>query len=455
MEIETLILKSLTSNEEFCRKTVPFLKPEYFDDKSQRIVYLIADSYFRKYNKVATPDVLAIELDKAPGLSEQTYKEATQLISSISNMKVEGEYDWVVENTEKFCQDRAIYLGIRQCISIMDGEEKKLSKEAIPEILKEALAVSFDSVLGHDYEADAENQFEYYTSPHTKIPFNLDKLNDVTNGGVTRKTLNLLIAATHGCKTLALCDLAASYYMQGYNVLYITMEESENKIRQRIDANLLNVVMDDLMEQERSSYLNRVKRVTSKTKARMVIREYPTSGASVANFRYLMHELLLKQDFKPDIIMVDYLNLCLSSRFKSADNSYAYHKAISEELRGFAKEADVALWSATQLNRDGFKTNDPDMGQVSDSFGVAFTADFACILISSDELVRMAQILFKQQKNRYKDLNYCKRFVVGIERAKMKLYDVEDSAQPPPDIDDDEDYNANLKDKAQRFKNFQ
>lgn len=455
MEVEQLILKSLVSDIEFARKTIPYLKPDYFNEKPQQIIYLIADEYFRKYNKCASIDVLQIELQKAPGLSETIYNSTNSLINELTDLNVEGDLQWRVDEAERFCQDKAIYNGIMQSIAIIQGEDKKLNRDAIPDILKEALGVCFDTKMGHDYIDDAEHQFLYYTSPQTKIPFDIDKLNEVTNGGVTRKTLNLDIAATHGGKTLSMCHKAAAHYAMGYNVLYLTMEESEEKIRTRIDANLLGVDMDDIAAISREEYFKRIGRIRAKTVGKLKIREFPTAGASAANFRYYIQELAIKKNFIPDVIYIDYLNLCASSRIRHADNSYAYHKAVAEELRGLAKETNTALFTATQLNREGFKDSDPDMGLISDSFGVAFTADFACILIGSEELTRAGQIMIKQEKNRYKDLNYCKRFVIGLDRQRMRLYDAENSAQPVRDIDYGiENKITSRNDKAKKFADF-
>ncbi len=462
MEIETLVLKSLTSNEDYARKVIPYLKKDYFSEKHHQIVYLIADTYFRKYNKCASADVLSIELNKAQGLNEQAYNSTSNYINALRDVVVGGDVQWCVDETEKFCQDMAIENALEKAILIHKGDDPKNGKEAIPEILREALSVGFDSDLGHDYARDAAEQYDYYTNPESKIPFGpqISKFNEITNGGVTRKTLNLLIGATHGGKTLGLCDFAAGHYALGYNVLYITLEEAEEKIRTRIDANLLDIHMDDFASMaehmSKEQYVRKVQRIHEKISSRLVIREFPTGGASVANFRYLLAELKIKENFVPDVIYVDYLNLCRSVYVVRGDNTYTKDKAVAEELRGLGKEANAALFSATQLNRDGFNDSDPDMGQVSDSFGVAFTADFAVILIGSDELERLNQIMFKQEKNRYRNLGFCKRFVMGIDRQHMRLYDAEASAQPPPSIDDSHQVRAaTTQAKARRFKNFQ
>lgn len=460
MDRETLILKAFITDEQFCRKVVPYIKREYFEQKSQQIVYLIADTYFRKYNKCASADVLSIELGKNDRLNEDLHRGTVNLISDLETLDIKGDSTWLVAQAEEFCKERAIDIALFEAIAIRSGEDSKRPREAIPEILRQALAVGFDDRLGHNYQRDAASQYDYYVSPETKIPFEIEALNEITNGGVSLKTLNLMIGATHGGKTLTLCEFAAGHYAMGYNVLYITLEEAEEKIRTRIDANLLGIDMDDFAvmasKMSKEQYLKRVSKVHEKTPSNLIIREFPTGGASVANFRYLIHELAIKENFKPDVIYVDYLNLCRSVEVKVGDNSYAKDKAVAEELRGFGKETGTAVFSATQLNRDGFNDSDPDMGQVSDSFGVAFTADFAVILIGSDELTRLNQIMFKQEKNRYRDLNYRKRFVLGIDRSRMRLYDVEESAQPPPSIDDSlEQRNASQREKAERFKGFQ
>lgn len=422
---ESVLLKSLTSNESYARKVVPFLKKDYFQDKSQQVIYLIADEYFKKYNKCATPDVLEVEVDKLRNVNENLYNSITEQLDGLSKVEVGGDVEWLVDQTEIFCKDQALHNGMKQAIEIMRGSDKKLTKTSIPDILREALSVSFDTRLGHDYQLDAEEQYEYYHSPQTKIPFDIEVMNDITNGGVTRKTLNLFIGGTHAGKTLAMCHFAAAHYMAGYNVLYITLEEAEEKIRYRIDANLMNTTMDQIPLMAKDAYLTRIQHLKQRTAGTLKIKEYPTSSASVSNFRFLLNELKIKENFVPDVIYVDYLNICASDRFRSADSLYAYNKAIAEELRGFAKELDVALFTATQLNREGFKDSDPDMGDVSDSFGVPMTADLALILIGSEELDAMDQLQVKQQKNRYKDLNYMKRFMVGCKKPNMRWYDLE------------------------------
>lgn len=452
MEIEAVILKSLTSNEEYARKVVPFLDREYFVDQSQRAIYLIADKYFRKYNKCASTDVLQIEIDKLQGVNETLYEELKKDVAYLDDCKVEGTIEWLLDETEAFCQDRALYNAIQKTIQISRGNDKRLSKTAIPEIMQDALAVCFDNKLGHDYQTDAEHQYDYYANPESKIPFEIDKLNEITAGGIPRKTLNLIIAATHGGKSLIMGYLANCYYLMGYNVLYISLEMSEEQLRQRSDANLLNVDMDDIPFMEREAYLNRVRAIGNRTTGRMKYKEYGTASASVSNFRHYVNELKIKHNFVPDVIVVDYLNICASDRFKTADNSYAYNKAIAEELRGFAKETNTILWTATQLNREGFKDSDPDMGDISDSFGVAFTADFAIVTYRNEELIRMNQIMVKQEKNRYRDLNFCKKFILGIETPRMRLYDLEESAQAPmPHIDD---ITPPPNQKASKFQGF-
>jgi replicative DNA helicase len=428
---DSIVLKSLTSNEDYTRKVTPFLKKEYFEDRAQQTLYMIADEYFRKYNKCATQDVLEVEVSRLQNINESLYTAVCKEMDGLAGIEVGGDINWLLDNTEQYCQDRALHNGMKKALEIMKGNEKKLTKTAIPELLRDALAVGFDSKLGHDYELDAEAQYEYYTSPKTKIPFDIEIMNDITNGGVERKTLNLFIGGTHAGKTLTMCHMAAAHYIMGYNVLYITLEMGENQIRSRIDANLMNMYLDDIPKMAKPAYMSRIEAIKQRTVGRFKIREFPTSGASVANFRFLLSELKIKENFVPDIIYVDYLNICASDRFKSADSLYSYNKAIAEELRGFAKETNTALFTATQLNREGFKDSDPDMGDVSDSFGVPMTADLALILIGSEELDRLNQLMCKQEKNRYRDLNYKKRFVVGCEKPKMRWYDLEESAQPP------------------------
>lgn len=452
MEIEAVVLKSLCSNEEYTRKVIPFLSKEYFTDQSQRAIYLIADSYFRKYNKCASPDVLQIEIEKLQGVKEELYEEIKKDVEYLRGVAVEGTIEWLVDETETFCQDRALYNAIQQTIQISRGNDKRLSKTAIPQIMQDALAVCFDSKLGHDFQDDAEHQYDYYANPESKIPFESETLNDITNGGIPRKTLNLIIAATHGGKSLIMGYLANCYYLMGFNVLYISLEMSEEQLRQRSDANLLNVDMDDVPYLSREGYLNKIRTIGERTTGRMKYKEYGTASASVSNFRHYVNELKIKHNFIPDVIMVDYLNICASDRFKTADNSYAYNKAIAEELRGFAKETNAVLWTATQLNRDGFKDSDPDMGNISDSFGVAFTADFAIVTFRNEELIRMNQIMFKQEKNRYKDLNYRKKFMMGIETSRMRVYDLDEQAQSVMPHIDDIPPTSNKASKFQGFK---
>ncbi len=422
--LESVILKSLTTNDDYARAVIPFLTKEYFLEKSEQTLYVIADYYFKKYNRCATADVLAVEVEKLKGINESLYDQIITQIDQLNKVEVGGDIKWLIDQTETFCQEQSLHNAMQQSIQIMKGNDKKLTKTNIPDILREALSISFDTRLGHDYQLDAESQYAYYTAPETKIPFDIEVMNDITNGGVTRKTLNIFIGGTHSGKTLGMCHFAASHYMAGYKVLYITMEEAEEKIRYRIDANLLNCEMDDIPKMDKEVYLNRVAQIKERTVGDLKIKEYPTGGAGVSNFRFLLSELKIKENFVPDIIYVDYLNICSSDRFKSVDSMYSYHKAIAEELRGFAKEANVALFTATQLNREGFKDSDPDMGDVSDSFGVPMTADFACILIGSEDMDRMDQLMVKQQKNRYRDLNYKKRFLVGCKKSKMRWFDI-------------------------------
>jgi replicative DNA helicase len=366
MNVVEIILKSLTQDEHYTRFVTSYLDKSYFQNKSQQTLYLICDSYFRKYNKCASPEVLRIESSKLKTLNEDLFNQVNEQIDRLEGITLEADLDWRIDETESFCQDRALVNALQQAIQIAQGGETRLSKTAIPQLMSDAIAVGFDSKLGHDYFDDADQAWEYYNDPATGLPFNVNILNEITGGGVRRKTLNLILAGVHTGKSLGLCHFSAGYLLSGLNVLYITMEMAEEEIRKRVDANLLNIKMDDIAFVPRETFVDRVERVRSNTKGRFKVKEYPTSGASVANFRAYINELKIKESFVPDVILVDYLNIVNSDRFKSADNSYSYQKSVAEELRGFAKELNVVVWSALQLNRAGLKDSDPSMTDISD-----------------------------------------------------------------------------------------
>ena len=438
MNIERVIFNNLLTNEDYARKTIPFLKVEYFHDRSERAVFELIDSYVKEYNTFPTKAALLVDLGNKDGVSEDQYKLCEEIIHDVTaSQESDKDKDWLIDNTEKFCQDKAIYNAIRESISIMDDKTGKATKGAIPQLLSDALAVSFDNSVGHDYLDDVESRYEFYHRKENRLPFDLEFLNKITKGGLPNKTLNIALAGTGVGKSLFMCHCAANNLTQGKNVLYITMEMSEEKIAERIDANLLNVTTDELQLLPKDAYLKKTQRVTDATVGKLIIKEYPTACAGAANFRHLLNELKIKKNFTPDIIYIDYLNICSSSRMKQGGsiNSYTYIKAIAEELRGLAVEFNVPIVSATQTTRSGFDNSDVDLTDTSESFGLPATADFMFALISTDELKSLNQIMIKQLKNRYADPEMFKRFVVGVDKSKMRLYDCEQSAQD--DIVDD------------------
>jgi replicative DNA helicase len=425
--IENTIFNNLLYNENYYRKVVPFIKPEYFEEYHERILYEEVWNFASTYDTVPTPEVLIINLQNRKDLSEETYQKAVQSVKEF--LEVPVEYNWLLDTTEKWCKDRAIYLALLESIKIADGGDKKVSKDAIPSILQEALAVSFDEHVGHDYIENVEQRYDFYHREEDKILFDLEKFNSVTKGGLPNKTLNIALAGTGVGKSLFMCHCAASALSQGKNVLYITLEMAEEKIAERIDANLLNVNIKDIGQIPEQIFTSRVSEIGRKTQGRLIIKEYPTASAHAGHFKSLINELSLKKYFKPDIIFIDYLNICASSRYKGhIVNSYTYVKAIAEELRGLAVEYNVPIVSATQTTRSGFGSSDPDLTDTSESFGLPATADFMFALISTEELEQSGRIMVKQLKNRYNDPTFYRRFTVGIDRAKMKLYNVEDSS---------------------------
>jgi replicative DNA helicase len=438
MNLERAIFNNLLNNETYARKTIPFLKPEYFHSRNDKVVFELINSYVMEYNAFPTKEALLVDLNNRDNISEDQFKECKEIVEEIPNQPDQlSNVDWLVDQTEKFCQDKAIYNAIMQSIQVMDDKTGKLSKGSIPQLLSDALAVSFDTSIGHDFIEDAESRFEFYHRKEERLPFDIDYLNKITRGGLPRKTLNILLAGTGVGKTLAMCHFAASYMAAGKNVLYITMEMAEEKIAERIDANLLNVPLDELSVLPKESYDKKMTRLKEKTVGRLIVKEYPTSTAGAANFRHLLNELKIKKNFTPDVIFIDYLNICMSSRLKQGANvnSYTYIKAIAEELRGLAVEFNVPVISATQTTRSGFDSSDVGLTDTSESFGLPATADFMIALIATDELKALNQIMVKQLKNRYSDPEMYKRFVVGVDRPRMRLYDAEQSAQD--DIVDD------------------
>jgi replicative DNA helicase len=429
MRIEQAILSNLIHNEEYCRKVVPHLKKEYFADRKEAMVASLLISFFEQYNKPASKEVIAIEVSNQKGLTDKEVPEIQEFINSLDNK--EPNEEWLIQKTEKFCKDRAVYNAILGSIKIIEGTDKVNTQDAIPSILSDALAVSFDNHVGHDYIQDADARYDFYHRVEEKIAFDLDMFNKITKGGLSKKTLNIALAGTGVGKSLFMCHVAGACLTQGHNVLYITMEMAEERIAERIDANKLNLTMDELKVVDKDIFTSRLDKVASKTEGKLIIKEYPTASAHAGHFRALLEELKMKRDFSPDIIMIDYLNICASQRMKMSGNvnSYTYVKAIAEELRGLAVEYNVPIVSATQTTRSGYTNSDPGLEDTSESFGLPATADFMFALVSNEELEQLNQIIVKQLKNRYNDPGYYKRFVVGIDRAKMKLYDVEVSAQ--------------------------
>jgi replicative DNA helicase len=428
-KVEFLILRNLLHNEQYIRKVIPFIKSEYFEDQNQKIVFEEILSFVQEYNQPATKEVLCIEIEKRTDINEQSFKEITQIISCLED--VPTEFNWLVDTTEKWCRDRAIYLALMESIHIADGNDEKKNRDSIPSILSDALAVSFDNHVGHDYLQDYEQRYESYHKKEDKIEFDLEYFNKITKGGLPNKTLNIALAGTGVGKSLFMCHVASSVLLQGRNVLYITLEMAEERIAERIDANLLNVPIQDIVDLPKQMFENKVTNLAKKTQGTLIIKEYPTASAHAGHFKSLLNELALKKSFKPDIIFIDYLNICSSSRYKgnSNINSYTFVKAIAEELRGLAVEFNVPIVSATQTTRSGYGSSDVELTDTSESFGLPATADLMFALISTEDLEGLGQILVKQLKNRYNDPTIHKRFVIGIDRAKMRLYDCEQSAQ--------------------------
>ncbi|MDW7641650.1 MAG: DnaB-like helicase C-terminal domain-containing protein [Nitrosarchaeum sp.] len=453
---EFIILKNLLCNEKYSRKVLPFIKDEYFEDLNQKIIFEEIDSFIRKYNQLATKEILLIEVDKRSDINEDNYKSIVKILESFDESLVELE--WLIDTTEKWCRDRAIYLALMESIHIADGKDEKKNRDSIPSILSDALAVSFDNHVGHDYLQDYEERYETYHKKEQKIEFDLEYFNKITKGGLPIKTLNIALAGTGVGKSLFMCHVASACLLQGRNVLYITLEMAEEKIAERIDANLLNVNIKDIGDLPKSTFESKVNSIVKKTQGTFIIKEYPTASAHAGHFKALLNELALKKSFRPDIIFIDYLNICSSSRYKGniGVNSYSYIKAIAEELRGLAVEFSVPIFSATQTTRGGFGSSDPELTDTSESFGLPATADLMFALISNEELEKLGQIMVKQLKNRYNDPTMNKRFVVGIDRAKMRLYDVDQTAQNNiVDNGKEEEYNYEEEKKSKKsFEGF-
>ena len=423
------ILKNLIHNETYTRQVIPFIEPDYFEERTDRIVFEEVAKFLNEYDKTPTKEVLHIEVEKRVDVTEEEYKNIEQLISALDTEVSESK--WLLDTTEEWCKQRAIYLALIKSIQIADGQDEHKKPEAIPAILSDALAVGFDQHVGHDYIDDSEDRYAYYHRVENKIPFDLEYFNKITSGGISDKTLNIALAGTGVGKSLFMCHVASSCLVQGKNVLYITLEMAEEKIAERIDANLLDTNIKDIAELPEKIFNKKITNLSKKTEGKLIVKEYPTASAHCGHFKSLLQELKLKKSFSPDIIFVDYLNICASSRYRSAVNvnSYSYVKAIAEELRGLAVEFSLPIVSATQTTRSGFASSDPNLTDTSESFGLPATADLMFALISTEELEGLNQIMVKQLKNRYNDPTINKRFVVGIDRAKMRLYDVEQGAQ--------------------------
>ena len=454
MKIETKILSHLVYDEKYLRKVLPFIKDVYFEVLTEKIIFQEIQQYMNNYDGLPSANILQIEVEKRKDISEEIFKEAVDLIQSFREEKVDQE--WLLDTTEKWCKERAIYLALMESVKLADGRDKTKNREAIPSILSEALGVSFDDHIGHDYLQDAEERFEFYHKKEDKIPFDLDLFNKITKGGLPNKTLNVALAGTGVGKSLFMCHCASSCLSQGKNVLYITLEMAEEKIAERIDANLLGINIKELADIPKSLFETKIGKVAKKTQGTLIIKEYPTASAHAGHFKSLLSELSIKKGFAPDIIFVDYLNICSSSRYKGTIvNSYTFVKAIAEELRGLAVEANLPIVSATQTTRSGYGSTDIDLTDTSESFGLPATADLMFALISTEELEDMNQIMVKQLKNRYNDPTMNKRFVIGIDRAKMRLYNVEVSAQSNIiDSGQDNDLAESLDKKIRSFEGF-
>ncbi len=449
--VEQVILRNVLTNESYMRKVLPFIKPEYFQGVYNQL-FKEAGKFVAKYNKLPNLDAFKIEIDNSDKFNDDQYLAAMEILPNIF-VKETADEQWLEDTTEKWCQDRAIHNAIMESISIIDGKHKNLTKNALPDLLSKALAVSFDTNIGHDYIENVNERYQFYHEAEERIPFDIEYFNDITKGGLPNKTLNIALAGTGVGKSLFMCHCAGNVLVQGKNVLYITMEMAEERIAERIDANLLNIPLDQLQHITQDSLVKKVGTLAAKTNGKLIIKEYPTGSAHTGHFRALLNELKLKKNFVPDMIFIDYLNICASSRMKGMGgsiNSYTYIKAIAEELRGLAVEFDVPIFSATQTTRSGYSSSDPGLEDTSESFGLPATADLMFALVSSEELEALGQIMVKQLKNRYNDPNFKKRFAVGIDKSRMKLYDIDN---PQGNLIDD----APVFDKSQvneRFKDF-
>ena len=451
--IEEIVISNLITNPDYMRKVLPFVKEEYFDDLSQKVVFKEVSTFIETYDNLPEPNAIALEVEKRKDLTEDAVNKVLEILSGLD--KTEYNEDWLLDTTEKWCKERAIYNALMESVQIADGQDKARNQDAIPTIMSEALSVCFDDHVGHDYIEDSESRYDFYHRKEEKIPFDLEFFNKITKGGLPNKTLNIALAGTGVGKSLFMCHMASAVLLQGRNVLYITLEMAEEKIAERIDANLLDVPIQQLSDPlfSKSKYQSKIDKLSEKTQGRLVIKEYPTASAHVNHFKSLLNELSLKKGFHPDIIFVDYLNICASSRYKNnIVNSYTYVKSVAEELRGLAGEFRVPIVSATQTTRSGYGNSDVELTDTSESFGLPATADLMFALIATEDLEAMNQIMVKQLKNRYNDPTVNKRFVLGIDRAKMRLYDCEQSAQDNILDSNQEEFTTDTKSKFQGFK---
>ncbi len=452
--IEKVILRNLVYNEEYLRKVLPFIEPDYFNDRNERVVFEHITKYAAEYNSLITKEVLQIEIEDRRDITQDEVKNIFGTINELED--IECDFEWLSDTTEKWCRDRAIYLALMESIKIADGQDDKKNRDAIPTILSDALSVSFNRNVGHDYLEDYEERYELYNRKESRIQFDLEYFNKITKGGLPNKTLNIALAGTGVGKSLFMCHHASSVLLEGKNVLYITLEMAEEKIAERIDANLLNVNIQEIVDLPKPIFEGKVTNLAKKTQGSLIIKEYPTASAHSGHFKALLNELALKKSFRPDIIFIDYLNICASSRYRAGSNvnSYSYIKAIAEELRGLAVEANVPIVSATQTTRSGYGSSDVDLTDTSESFGLPATADLMFALISTEELEGLGQIMVKQLKNRYNDPTYNRRFVIGVDRTKMRLYDCEQQAQDDL-LDSGQDVEYNDEDKTtKKFAEF-
>ena len=452
--IPLTILKNLLHDEEYTRKVLPFIQSDYFEEVSDKTVFEEISSFLKQYDSLPTKEILHIEVEKRSDLNQDQFTTINQLIDALDITEYKKE--WVLDTTESWCKERAIYNALMESIKIADGQDEKKKPDAIPSILSDALAVGFDQHVGHDYIDDSQDRFAYYHKVENKIPFDLEYFNKITSGGLSDKTLNIALAGTGVGKSLFMCHVASSCLTQGKNVLYITLEMAEEKIAERIDANLLNTNIKDIKDLPHNTFTKKIDKLAAKTTGKLIVKEYPTASAHAGHFRALLQELKLKKSFEPDIIFVDYLNICASSRYRGSVNinSYTYVKSIAEELRGLAVETSIPLFSATQTTRSGFASSDPDLTDTSESFGLPATADLMFALISTEDLEQLNQIMVKQLKNRYNDPTMNRRFVVGIDRAKMRLYDCEQDAQSDIMIDENDTAEYNEKESKAKFDDF-